>query len=220
MSTIPMATSFLLLRHGESEWNAEGRWQGQGDPSLTETGRRQVQRAAQTLALSQEPPLIQKIISSDLKRAAQSAQIMGEALGLQPQYDSRLRELDVGEWEGLSHDEISKRWPADYAAFRAGDTEVRLGGAESWALLTARFRKVLGELARAHLGQKLMLVAHGGAIRSAVPGLYLDNAQCHCLVLPEDVAAAWARGEVERELEVDLASGAGSAQGSERGQAL
>ncbi len=220
MSTASTATSFFLFRHGESQWNAEGRWQGQGDPSLTETGRRQVQRAAQTLARSQEPPRIQKMFSSDLKRAAQSAEILGEALGLQPQFDSRLRELDVGEWEGLSHDEISKRWPADYAAFRAGDTEIRLGGAESWALLTARFRKALGELAQAHRGQKLLLVAHGGAIRSAVPGLHLENAQVHCLGLPADVAAAWARGEVECKLEMDLASSAGSAQGSEHGQAL
>jgi broad specificity phosphatase PhoE len=209
-------TSFLLFRHGESEWNAEDRWQGQGDPSLTETGRCQVQRAAQALVENPETPPIQQIISSDLKRASQSAQILGDALGLEPRYDSRLRELDVGEWEGLSHDEIAKRWPVDYAAFRGGDTAVRLGGAESWALLTTRFRKALGELAQAHPGQTLLVVAHGGAIRSAVPDLHLENAQSHRLELPAEVAASWARGEVE----LDLARGAGSAQGSEHGEPL
>lgn len=229
-----MATSFIFLRHGESQWNAQGRWQGQGDPPLTEKGRDQVRRAAKAWLEDSEPSSIECIVSSDLQRAAESARIFGEALGLEPQWDARLRELDVGEWSGLSHEEISKRWPADYAAFRAGDTQVCLGGAESWAMLTLRFRKALGELALDHDGKGLMIVAHGGAIRSVVPGLHLDNAQTYSLELSKELAAAWARGDVESDVENDVESdpdeaetkaepltdGAGSAQTAQDGEAL
>jgi broad specificity phosphatase PhoE len=216
-----MATSFTLIRHGESQWNAQGRWQGQGDPPLTEHGRDQVRRAAKAWLEGREHSPIDIIVSSDLKRAAESARIFGEALGLEPQLDARLRELDVGEWSGLSHEEISQRWPADYAAFRAGDTQVCLGGAESWAMLTLRFRKALGELALGNDGKELMIVAHGGAIRSVVPGLHLGNAQSHSVVLSEELAAAWARGDVESDVESDsLTDGAGSAQATQDGEAL
>ncbi len=222
MPQASIAASFILFRHGESEWNAQGRWQGQGDPSLTETGRRQVQQTAQSFIENPDTPTFQKIISSDLKRAAQSAKILGEALGLPIKVDARFRELDVGEWSGLSHEEISQRWPDDYKAFRAGDAEVCLGGAESWSVLRARFRQALGELALEFSGETILLVAHGGAIRSVLPGLHLDNAGWQGLDLPHAMASAWAAGDVSQnvESEDELLGRTGSTQAAKNGEAL
>ncbi|MBW2712147.1 MAG: histidine phosphatase family protein [Deltaproteobacteria bacterium] len=222
MPQASIVASFILFRHGESEWNAQGRWQGQGDPSLTQTGRRQVQQTARSFVENPDTPTFQKIISSDLKRAAQSAKILGEALGLPIKVDARFRELDVGEWSGLSHEEISQRWPEDYNAFRAGDAEVCLGGAESWSMLRARFRQALGELALEFSGKTILLVAHGGAIRSVLPGLHLDNAGWHGLDLPHALASAWAAGDVAQDVEADggLVAGAGGAQAAKNREAL
>jgi len=187
-------TRFLFVRHGESTWNAEGRWQGQGDPPLTSLGRSQVVACA--LALLSEPPFA-LLVSSDLLRAAQTAEILGQRLGLAPHFDGRLRELDVGHWSGLTHAEISERWPEEYASYRAGDGSFRLGGGESFQMLAARVCEVLGELALEHCGQRILIVAHGGAFRSVVPGLKLENAQTYPYELDRSRAMSWARGEAK-----------------------
>ena len=101
----------LVLRHGQSEWNASGRWQGQADIELTDLGYEQARRAADKLGQ------FAAVASSDLQRARVTATIIAESLGLgllDP--DPRLRETDVGEWQGLTHDEIERDWPGHLAA--------------------------------------------------------------------------------------------------------
>lgn len=101
-----MPTRVLLVRHGQSEWNAVGRWQGQADPSLSDVGRQQARSAAKALGA------IDAVFASDLQRATETAVIIAEALGIGPVIvDPDLRERDAGEWSGLTRVEIDRDWP-------------------------------------------------------------------------------------------------------------
>lgn len=99
-------TRVLLVRHGQSEWNADGRWQGQADPALTDLGRHQALHASRSLGV------VDAIVSSDLQRAAETAAIIAGELGVGPVVlDPDLRERHAGEWEGLTRPEIERAWP-------------------------------------------------------------------------------------------------------------
>ncbi len=101
-----MGSRVLLVRHGQSEWNAQGRWQGQADPPLTDAGRAQARAVARAIGG------VDAIFSSDLRRAAETAQIVSDALGVGPVIvDPALRERDAGAWSGLTRDEIRERFP-------------------------------------------------------------------------------------------------------------
>jgi len=162
----------LLVRHAESVWNAEGRWQGQADPGLSGRGRVQAAELAGRLAAER----IEIVVASDLERAAETARIVAAALGLVPHLDARLREHHVGAWSGLTHAEIATRWPEDYARFRAGDADLRPGGGESRRELAARAIRAAAELAAEHPDRRLAFVSHAGFLRALVPGLVLPNA--------------------------------------------
>src|SRR3954449_1914254 len=98
--------ALLLVRHGQSEWNAVGRWQGQADPPLTELGREQARLAARSLGA------LDAIFASDLQRATETALIISNALGVGPVViDPDLRERDAGEWSGLTRSEIEEQYP-------------------------------------------------------------------------------------------------------------
>jgi len=147
-------TRILMLRHGQSEWNAAGRWQGQADIDLTDLGHEQARRAAERLGM------FDAVISSDLRRARATAAIIAGGLGiglLDP--DPRFRETDVGEWEGLTHDEIESRWPGWIAEHR------RPVGFEPDADLVARVVSGLADLADAFPGGEVLCVAHAGVMR-------------------------------------------------------
>lgn len=99
-------TRVLLVRHGQSEWNADGRWQGQADPALTDLGRHQALHASRSLGV------VDAIVASDLQRAAETAAIISQELGVGPVVlDQGLRERDAGEWSGLTRAEIERDWP-------------------------------------------------------------------------------------------------------------
>ncbi len=101
-----MTTRVLLVRHGQSEWNADGRWQGQADPPLTDLGRHQALHASRSLGV------VDAIVSSDLQRAAETAAIISSELGVGPVVlDPDLRERHAGEWQGLTRAEIERDWP-------------------------------------------------------------------------------------------------------------
>src|SRR5690554_5843062 len=121
------ARTVVLWRHGRTEYNAAGRLQGQVDIALDEVGRWQAQQAAHDLAERHSPI---RIVSSGLSRAVATAQALAEAVGVQVETDVRLRERGFGDWEGLSAEEISSRWPDEYAVWRAGH-DPRRDGAET-----------------------------------------------------------------------------------------
>jgi broad specificity phosphatase PhoE len=162
----------LLVRHGQSTWNATRRWQGHADPPLSRLGREQARAAAQALA----GEIIDVLYASDLRRALETARIVGEPHGLLPRSDPRLRELDLGAWGGLTRAEITARWPELLARFDRGEPDARPLGGETRAELTRRVVSALDELAARHAGARVAIVAHGGVL-AALTGKYgHDNA--------------------------------------------
>jgi len=166
-------TRLWLIRHAESTWNAAGRWQGQADPPLSERGRRQ----AQTLAEGLRGEGVEVLVASDLRRAAETAEIVAQALGLVARLEPRLRELDAGAWSGLLRAEIAAR---DGEALRRFDTEApdaRAGGAESRADVKQRAGDALREWLSAAGDRRLAFLSHEGVLGSLLPGLQLGNAE-------------------------------------------
>lgn len=167
-----MSTRFLLIRHAESLWNASGRWQGHADPPLSERGVAQAEALASRLAGEEADQLL----CSDLQRACRTAAILGGVLGLAPVPDPRLRELDVGVWEGLTRAEIEARDPRALARFDAGEPTVPAGGAESRGAMRQRVRKAFRAIAEAHPHKRIVVVTHLGVVQALLPGTELTNA--------------------------------------------
>jgi len=144
-------TTILLARHGETEWNREGRWQGWADPPLNETGRAQARALAEQLRSTP----FDAVYSSDLQRARETAEIVAAPHGVPVVADLGLREIDVGSWSGLTRPEIQERFPG-------GD---RPDG-ETRAQHSARVLAAVERIARANAGQRILLVTHGGTMRA------------------------------------------------------
>ncbi len=153
----------MLIRHGETDWNATLRYQGHANIPLNEQGRAQAQKAGARLAHYRATA----IYTSDILRAAETAEIVGAATGLIPEPMPNLREIDVGQWEGLTPEELYRRFPEHMAAFdRDPARTVRLGG-ESYAQLQERALIALNDIHAAYPGDELVLaVSHGGTIRA------------------------------------------------------
>jgi broad specificity phosphatase PhoE len=151
--------TILLVRHGETDWNRERRWQGHAERPLNETGRTQARELAERLA--EDPP--EAIVSSDLGRARETAEIVGARLGLPVELDPRLREVDVGEWSGLTMAEIEVRYPEAMRRRLQGGTGWEEG--ETYEEMGARVLAALHEIASRHTG-RVLVVTHGGAMRA------------------------------------------------------
>lgn len=152
----------LVLRHGQSTWNADGRWQGQADPPLSALGEEQAFEAAGRLRGGQ----FSRVVSSDLRRALRTAEILAEALAVAVEVDPDLREIDVGEWQGLTRAEIRARAPEALADWSEGRSESTPGG-ELRAHLTERARRALVRAAAASSpGDRVLVVSHGALIRN------------------------------------------------------
>ena len=146
----------LLLRHGESEWNAAGRWQGWGDPPLSQRGRDQAAAAARAL------PAFDAVYSSDLRRARETAEIIA---GGRIETDVDLREIDVGEWTGLTDAEIEQRGPGQLQAWRSLELQQPPGG-EHRDQLRTRVLRAVDRIASKHPSGTVLVVTHGGAIHA------------------------------------------------------
>ena len=152
----------LLLRHGQSTWNAGGLWQGQADPPLSSLGEEQALDAARRL----RPGQFSRIVASNLRRAHRTAEILAEALGLAVEVDPDLREIDVGDWQGLTRAEINERAPGALADWSEGRSESTPGG-ETRTHLTDRARvALLRAAATSAPGDRVLLVSHGALIRN------------------------------------------------------
>lgn len=153
----------VLLRHGRTAHNADGRIQGQLDVELDEVGQAQAQALGTVFA--SEPPSL--VVSSDLARARDTARAVCEHVGLPLHLDPRLRETHFGAWQGLTGDEVAARWPDLYRRWRHGedcpvDGETRLEvGARAAACVADRMPSLAA-------GQTLLLVTHGGTARALV----------------------------------------------------
>lgn len=153
----------LLVRHGETTWNQENRWQGQADVPLSETGRAQARRLAQRLLA--EGRQLRAMYTSDLSRASQTAEILGAALGMRAAADLAWRELDIGVWSGLTTAEVIARHAAEWERIRAGEDLPR-GGGETFAQFQSRLVRGATRLLEQHAGDDVAVVTHGGAVRA------------------------------------------------------
>jgi broad specificity phosphatase PhoE len=152
-------TTLLLTRHGETDWNRDHRWQGFTGPPLNETGRRQARELAARL------DRIDAIYSSDSERARETAEIVAARSGLTVTEDQRLREMNFGEWEGLTRHEIDERYANGFSRWDACELAHAPGG-ESDAAMADRVLEALAEIAERHDGQRVLVVTSGGPIRA------------------------------------------------------
>jgi broad specificity phosphatase PhoE len=165
-------TTLLLVRHGETDWNAERRWQGHADVPLNDRGRKQAQRLAKELAAEK----LDAIYASDLARARETAEIVGATLGVEVIPDPDLREIDVGSRQGRTWSEIDDQpeW----------DGEPHEAHAE-------RILRAVHEIAERHPSQRILVVTHGGSMRRLHEHLDLESGPFeNCTVW----ACAWENG--------------------------
>ena len=147
----------LLLRHAETDWNRERRFQGWRDVPLSATGREQAESAARLLAAAR----IDAVWSSPLARARDTAAIIAAPHRLAVQESDAFREMGFGEWEGLTRDEVRERFPDAHRAWAETPHEAAWPGAEPLAMVRARALAGLEALRAAHTGQTICLVSHG-----------------------------------------------------------
>ena len=152
----------LLVRHGETDWNREGRFQGHADPPLNDLGRRQAAELAAALANEE----VTAVYTSPLRRAFETAELIASARGLSPVPVEALREVDVGSWQALTRAEVEGRFPQQFRrwieygrGWDDGETYEEMG-----ERVIAAFR----ELAARHEGERIMGVTHGGPIRAVL----------------------------------------------------
>ena len=153
-------THVLVVRHGQTEWNAQSRIQGHTDIGLNPQGRHQAQQLAQ--ALRDEP--INAIYASDLRRAFDTAHAVAATRGLQVVADPALRERHFGVYEGLTYTEIETQDPLGAKRWRERDPDFGAQGGETLIDFYERCRLSVERLARAHEGHTILLVAHGGVL--------------------------------------------------------
>jgi probable phosphoglycerate mutase len=159
-------TTLFFVRHGETEWNRIGRWQGHADIPLSEEGRQQAAILAERFVAEQEQ--FDHIYASDLGRALETAQIIAGALGMPVHPLIELREMHLGGWSGLTSAEIRAQYADDWDAFERGVDFRRGEHGESLADIRARIAAVIERLVAEHPGQRLLVVTHGGTIRAAM----------------------------------------------------
>ena len=154
------ATRLLVIRHGRTAWNADGRIQGQQDIPLDAIGCWQADRLVAALAHES----LQAIYSSDLQRAWQTAQPLGRHVGVAPALDPGLRERAFGDYEGRTFAEIEQRWPEAATRWRRREPDFEPGGGESLRVFRQRTLSAVMRLAQAHAGGCVVLVTHGGVL--------------------------------------------------------
>lgn len=162
-----MATFLYLVRHGETAWNREGRYQGHMDVPLAPEGLREAERLAQRLS----SVAFDAIFSSDLSRCLATAEAIAalqkDARRDGVAVDRRLREMAYGRWEGLTLAEVRERYPDELAAYQRDAVGTRLEGGESFADVMARVRKFIGERIELRSG-RLLVVTHGGTLKAVL----------------------------------------------------
>ncbi len=192
----PHSLRLLLVRHGETVWNREGRYQGVIDVPLSPEGERQA--AALAVQLRSEP--LAAVYSSTLRRAYYTAVPIAAAHGLTVIRDPRLNEINQGQWEGLRPAEIVRRWPELHARWQQEPLSVRLPGGETLEEVRARVLAALEDIVLAWAGRTVCIVAHQvslAVIRSQALGLTLaealhaalPNASVEMVVLYEPLSA-------------------------------
>ena len=154
-------TTLLLVRHGETDWNRDHRWQGHSDPPLNQRGREQARALAETLEA------VDVVYASDLARARETAEILAAQLGVPVRVDARLRERDFGTWEGRTTAELEHADAEAFARWRAGEGH-GADDAEPYVEFFARVRSFVEDVVERHPADSVLIVAHGGSVRAVL----------------------------------------------------
>lgn len=155
-------TKVIFIRHGQTEWNVTGRYQGQSDVKLTEEGKTQAEKLADNFPVAK----VDAIYASDLCRAMVTAETIADKFGLKVQAEPAFRELSFGDWEGLTYQQIVDKWEEAMANFLQHPDILEIPGGESFPAVQQRAMKRLNELIEKHEGQTIVVVAHGAVLRT------------------------------------------------------
>ncbi len=161
----------ILIRHGQTEWNALHKYQGHTDIQLNELGRQQAARAAQYL---KEQGDVEALYASDLSRTRETAEIIGTKINLPVITDTRLRELFFGLWEGMTFSEVLAEYREEFDNWHKNTAEFKVPGGESFNELVTRSGLALQEIAANHNGT-VVVVTHGGVIMATLYYLKFAN---------------------------------------------
>jgi alpha-ribazole phosphatase len=153
-------THFYLVRHGQTDWNNEGRYQGQADTPLNTSGKEQARRLAGHFTGIN----VDAIYSSDLQRTRRTAEAIGEKLSLPVRLDDRLREINHGVWEGMLYTDIVKRYESEIKERETNPLTARAPGGESVSEVAGRVLAAADDIAHRHPGETVILVSHGLAL--------------------------------------------------------
>jgi len=166
------------VRHGETDWNRDQRFQGHADPPLNDTGRAQARALADELAGER----IDAIYTSDLARARETAELIAERAGVPFVLEPQLREVDVGEWQGLTRTEIEERFPDGMRSWHERGHGWERG--ETYEQLAERVLEALERIVSRHPGERVVLVGHGGTIRAIRAHMDESTVVEHRRILP------------------------------------
>lgn len=155
-------TKVIFIRHGQTEWNVTGRYQGQSDVQLSEEGRQQAVKLAENFPVGK----VDAIYASDLQRAMVTAETIAKKFDLKVQAEPAFRELSFGDWEGLTYQQIVDKWEDAMANFLQHPDILEIPGGESFPQVQKRAVKRLDELIQKHDGQTIVVVAHGAVLRT------------------------------------------------------
>ncbi|MFJ7911084.1 bifunctional RNase H/acid phosphatase [Kitasatospora sp. NPDC096204] len=160
-------TTFVLLRHGETPLTPEKRFSGSGgsDPELSDKGRWQAERAAEALAARGS---VQAVVASPMRRTRQTAETVAARLGLEVRYEDGLREVDFGDWEGLTFAEVRERYPDDLTAWLGSAKAKPTGSGESFTTLTHRAGVARDKILARYAGRTVLVVSHVSPIKTLV----------------------------------------------------
>lgn len=153
-------TELWFIRHGETQWNIETRFQGAMNSDLTPRGIRQAERIGERLRSAH----LHQLFSSDLGRAWQTAEVIGTLIDLKPAAEPCFRERNLGVFEGLTDAEMRQRFPAEHATFLSWDPDYVVPGGESGTMFRQRVEPGLSALLARYPGQRLGIVTHGGVL--------------------------------------------------------
>jgi 2,3-bisphosphoglycerate-dependent phosphoglycerate mutase len=167
-SARPLPARLVLVRHGQSTWNREHRIQGQLDPPLSDEGRRQAALLGARLAARLRGRRFAGFYASDLRRAFETAEVVGASIGQAPEPSEALREIFLGEWEGLRTEEIAERFPEAWARWVEEPDWDCVPGGEGAEAFDTRVGSAIEEMLTRHPDGDVLLVTHGGVIQVAL----------------------------------------------------
>jgi len=155
-------TKVIFIRHGQTEWNVTGRYQGQSDVQLTAEGHRQAEKLAADFPVD----TVDAVYASDLQRAMVTAETIAQKFGLPVQAEPAFREVSFGKWEGLTYQQIVAEWEEGMTNFLQHPDILEIPGGETFPAVQKRATDKLQELVKKHDGQTIVVVAHGAVLRT------------------------------------------------------